>query len=289
MSQAELHHLLALLKHPLGFGTSTLKHLYVKNDNNGSPWYLRDMKKDTNTPVYQDTLTGYLIGLSREQKGRDKVKLKLHLEADASYVVWSEIDTNFSKSCLLGLEQVNKEDLAEPIRLIAKCNDTSTGTYPQVFCRLVVKGKGIFHPWDKHVDTEALLVKLQQKFGFKNTEEEEPEGTSKPPVSQPATSGSSPALMQLLSHLGVVAKASNLPQNQLRPFFNWLLVIESPTENAAALARLDAGDLKSSDFDLSQLSSLLGKLGKVQNGAFHHDLAKLKLYLKLFHESAPRV
>ncbi len=290
MNQVELQHLLALLKHPLGFGSSTLKHLYVKNDNNGSPWYLRDMKTDTNTPIFQDTLTGYLVGLSREEKGRDKVKLKLHVEADASYLVRSEIDTNFSKSCLLGLDQIGKEDLTEPIRLIAKCNDTSSGTYPQVFCRLVVKGKGVFHPWNKSIDTEALLVRLQEKFGFKNSADDEPDKTSKTALAnEPILSDMAPLQSQLRSHLGIVAKASHLPQNLLRPFFNWLLVIESPTENAAALAQLDAGDLKSSDFEEKQLAELLGKLGTLQNSAFHHDPTKLKHYLKLFNESAPRL
>jgi hypothetical protein len=110
-------------------------YLYVKNGELSGEsylWYHYDVNNDKTIPVQQRGLVGYISDLrltTKEFKGKDNVKLDIVLSADEIYIIRTGVETNFAKTFLLALSQV--QDFSKPLIIAA-----TPGEENVVFCRL---------------------------------------------------------------------------------------------------------------------------------------------------------
>ncbi|MEH2070863.1 MAG: hypothetical protein V7K47_22320 [Nostoc sp.] len=140
-------------------------YLYVKNGEfNGESylWYHYDINNDKTIPVHKTGLTGYIFELklkTTEFKGKDNIKLDIVVRADEIYVIRSGIETNFAKTFLLAVSQV--QDFSKPLIIAA-----IAGKENVVFCRLydVATKTKIQYEWNKDADWQAIIDSVQTKL-----------------------------------------------------------------------------------------------------------------------------
>jgi hypothetical protein len=140
-------------------------YLYVKNGELSGEsylWYNYDINNDKTIPVQQRALSGYLQNLrltSKEFKGKDNMKLDIVVAADELYVVRTGIETNFAKTFLLSVSQV--QDFSKPL-IIA----VAPGEENVVFCRLydAATKTRIRCEWNKDADWAEIISSIQSKL-----------------------------------------------------------------------------------------------------------------------------
>jgi hypothetical protein len=159
---------------PLGFGKKVgPTYVFVRHHDVGSEtylWYSRDKQEGQNVPIRERDLTGYLVSVWRFDRGDDATgeavpKLNVQIRADKDYVVQTGFSTNFAKTLLTGLLQLEPGALEEPLMLVAEDNAGSRAR-PTVFCRVESRGVRMTPTLDREVKPEALYDEVIAKFGF---------------------------------------------------------------------------------------------------------------------------
>ena len=155
---------------PLGFGKKAQPvYVFVKHSPE-SLWYSRDKAVGENVPILERDLTGYLVNVWRFERRDDTTgevvpKLMVQVHADREYVIQSGFETNFSKSLLAGLLELEVTELKSPLTLVVEDNTGGRGR-PTVFCRVEVQGQRLKPVFDRTVVAEELLGQVQARFGF---------------------------------------------------------------------------------------------------------------------------
>lgn len=147
---------------PLGFGKRQEPTFIFIRHSPESLWYSRDRREAENVPIPERDLTGYLKNVWRydrtDQNSGERVpKLMLEIHADKRYVIQTGLETNFSKSLLAGMLELNPEALLKPLTLVVEDNAGGTGR-PTVFARIEVEGVRIMPSFDKRVNPDVGLV-----------------------------------------------------------------------------------------------------------------------------------
>lgn len=158
----------------LGFGKrKTPSYIFVKqfHENNQTfVWYQRDKNDKRNQPIPERDLTGYIRNVWRydrtdEATGEKVPRLNIAVHADKEYVVQTGFHTNFSKTFLSALLELDKTALEEPVTLVVETNEGSRHR-PTLFCRLEWRGKRMTPELSK--DPEELYEQAVERFGFSN-------------------------------------------------------------------------------------------------------------------------
>ncbi len=159
---------------PLGFGKKVgPTYVFVRHHDVGGEtylWYSRDKQEGQNVPVHERDLTGYLMSVWRFNRGDDTTgeavpKLNVQIRADKDYIVQTGFSTNFAKTLLAGLLQLEPGALEEPLTLVAEDNAGSRAR-PTVFCRVESKGVRMTPTLNRNVDPETLYDEVLERFGF---------------------------------------------------------------------------------------------------------------------------
>ena len=155
---------------PLGFGKKAQPvYVFVKHSPE-SLWYSRDKTVQENVPIVERDLTGYLINVWRfdrtdEATGETVPKLNLQVRADQEYVIQSGFSTNFARSLLAGLLELEPTALKEPLTLVVEDNAGSKAR-PTVFCRIESRGQRMTPVLNRDTKAEALYDEVVTKFSF---------------------------------------------------------------------------------------------------------------------------
>ncbi len=159
---------------PLGFGKKVgPTYVFIRHHDVGGEtcfWYSRDKQEGQNVPLRERDLTGYLVSVWRFDRGDDATgeavpKLNVHIRADKDYVVQTGFSTNFAKTLLTGLLQLEPGALEEPLTLVAEDNAGSRAR-PTVFCRVESKGVRMTPSLSREVKSETLYEEVIARFGF---------------------------------------------------------------------------------------------------------------------------
>jgi hypothetical protein len=140
-------------------------YLYVKNGELSGEsylWYRYNITNYQTIPVLQTGLTGYLSELrltTKEFKGKENIKLDIVVSADEFYVIRTGIDTNFAKTFLLAISEV--EDLSKPLVFAATAGEENV-----VFCRIYdARTKTRFRrEWNPNADWGGIISSVQSKL-----------------------------------------------------------------------------------------------------------------------------
>jgi len=166
---------------PLGFGKRQEPvYVFVKYERRGnevSVWYRRDKLEGVNYPIPERDLTGYLVNLWRfdreDETTREKVpRLNVQIRADKDYVIQTGFYTNFSKSLLAGLLELEPTALQEPLTLVVESNEGSkqsaqrSGYRPTLFCRVEWRGARMTPELGKGREPKELYGEVVARFGF---------------------------------------------------------------------------------------------------------------------------
>ncbi len=161
---------------PLGFGKKVgPTYVFVRHHDVGSDtyfWYSRDKQEGQNIPIRERDLTGYLVSVWRFDRGDDATgeavaKLNVQIRADKDYIVQTGFSTNFAKTLLNGLLQLEPGALEEPLTLVAEDNAGSR-TRPTVFCRVESGGIRMTPTLSRELKPETLYNEVMERFGFSN-------------------------------------------------------------------------------------------------------------------------
>lgn len=155
---------------PLGFGKKQEPLFVFIRHSQESLWYSRDKRVGENVPIPEHDLTGYLKNVWRfdrsdQNTGEVVAKLMLEISADREYIIQSGFETNFSKSLLAGLLELDPEDLKDPVTLVVEDNTGGRGR-PTVFARLELGGVRVKPTFDRTTVTQELLESVQRRFDF---------------------------------------------------------------------------------------------------------------------------
>lgn len=169
---------------PLGFGKrQEPSYVFVKWDG-ASVWYRRDRHEGVNRPLEERDLTGYLVNVWRfdriDATTQEKVpRLNVQIRADKDYIVQTGFTTNFSKTLLAGLLELEPSALKEPITLVVETNEGSrqsaqrSGYRPTLFCRVEWRGARMTPTIGKGREPRELYEQAVAKFGFMDPYAEE--------------------------------------------------------------------------------------------------------------------
>ncbi len=161
---------------PLGFGKKVgPTYVFVRHHEMGGEiyfWYSRDKQEGQNVPIRERDLTGYLLSIWRFDRGDDTTgeavpKLNVQIRADKDYVIQTGFSTNFAKTLLTGLLQLEPRALEEPLTLVAEDNAGSRAR-PTVFCRVESGGIRMTPTLSREVKPETLYAGVTERFGFSN-------------------------------------------------------------------------------------------------------------------------
>lgn len=159
---------------PLGFGKKVgPTYVFVRHHDVGGEtcfWYSRDKQEGQNVPLRERDLTGYLMSVWRFDRGDDATgeavpKLNVQIRADKDYIVQTGFSTNFAKTLLTGLLQLEPGALGEPLTLVAEDNAGSRAR-PTVFCRVESRGVRMTPVIEKGIESQKLYEQVVARFGF---------------------------------------------------------------------------------------------------------------------------
>jgi hypothetical protein len=155
----------------LGFGSIPKpQYVFVSRENDHCWYMLSDDAKPI--PIYDRALTGVITGIEVNKKVEtsygEAEKTDLHILADKPYVIRSGSESFFSKSLLLGLDLITREQLHHPLTIAV-----SPGEKTIVFCTIYnpVTYRSVDISWDGHkeIDWQALGKKVSLKInGIQN-------------------------------------------------------------------------------------------------------------------------
>jgi hypothetical protein len=144
-----------------------LIYLYVKAGQDGNAgaylWYRYIIETEKTIPVQERGLAGNLIALkltSKTFKDKENMKLDIVVQADETYVIRTGIETNFAKTFLLCVSQI--QDFSKPLVI-----SVAPGEENVVFCRLYdgLTKQRIKAEWNKNADWASIIATVQQKLG----------------------------------------------------------------------------------------------------------------------------
>jgi hypothetical protein len=149
------------------------QYLYVgRQEDKADPscWYR--WKDERASPVSATALRGELVDIQINKttfKGKDSIKLDLYMKCHSQqYCVRSGIDTMFSRSVLLALNEIEDINAANPIVIGVRASKEDENI---VFGSVLIGQQPIKALWDKDADMMQLAHHLIQKFGFGQAEE----------------------------------------------------------------------------------------------------------------------
>lgn len=166
---------------PLGFGKRTVPtYVFIKHQQEGGQvfvWYKRDKSERRNILIPERDLTGYLSNVWRFDRSDDTTgetvpRLNIAVRADHDYVLQTGFYTNFARSFLAGLLELEAGVLGEPLTLVVETNEGSRHR-PTLFCRVEWRGKRLTPELSKDREPKALYAQVVERFGFKNPYETE--------------------------------------------------------------------------------------------------------------------
>lgn len=189
-------------------------YLYVRSGEEKAGtkylWYKYDIESQQTIPVHEKGLTGHLQELrltSKLYKGKENMKLEIVVSADETYIMRTGLETNFAKTFLLSLTQV--QDFTHPLIF-----SVAPGNENVVFCRLydAITRQRIKATWDSNADWASIIHIIQQKLGQTNS-----------PVEFEPTEQQVPTLVQdtqldntlLRQEINSLAKRKNLTPEQI--------------------------------------------------------------------------
>jgi hypothetical protein len=155
---------------PLGFGKrQEPSYVFVKWDGK-TVWYGRDRHEGVNRPIEERDLTGYLVNVWRfdriDATTQEKVpRLNIQVRADKDYIVQTGFYTNFSKTFLAGLNELEPAALEEPVTLVVETNEGSRHR-PTLFCRVEWRGTRMTPTIEKGREPKELYDEVVARFGF---------------------------------------------------------------------------------------------------------------------------
>ncbi len=161
---------------PFGFGKKAAPtYVFARHhevDGETYLWYSRDKNEGQNVSIRERDLTGYLVGVWRFDREDDATgevvpKLNVQIRADKGYVVQTGFSTNFAKTLLAGLLQLEPGALEEPLTLVAEDNAGSRAR-PTVFCRVESQGVRMTPTLSRDVKPEVLYDEVVERFGFRD-------------------------------------------------------------------------------------------------------------------------
>ncbi len=169
---AELRRIREVLEgsQPLGFGKrQEPSYVFVKWDGK-TVWYGRDRHEGVNRPLEERDLTGYVVNVWRfdrvDATTQEKVpRLNMQVRADKDYIVQTGFHTNFSKTFLAGLNELEPSALEEPVTLVVETNEGSKHR-PTLFCRVEWRGTRMTPPIEKGREPKELYDEVVTRFGF---------------------------------------------------------------------------------------------------------------------------
>lgn len=146
------------------------QYLYVgrqEDKTDPSCWYR--WKDGKAYPVSATGLRGELFNIETNTttfKNKDSIKLDLYFKCHSQqYCVRSGIDTMFSRSVLLALNEI--VELMSPITIGVRASKEDENI---VFGSVLIGQQVVKAAWDKEINTMQLIQKLIVKFGFGQTE-----------------------------------------------------------------------------------------------------------------------
>jgi len=155
---------------PLGFGKRQEPvYVFVKWDG-ATVWYQRDRHEGVNRPLEERDLTGYLVNVWRfdrvDATTQEKVpRLNIQIRADKDYIIQTGFYTNFSKTFLAGLNELEPSALKEPVTLVVETNEGSRHR-PTLFCRVEWRGERMTPVVGKGREPRELYDEVVARFGF---------------------------------------------------------------------------------------------------------------------------
>ncbi len=144
-----------------------LIYLYVKSgeDTNAGAylWYQYNIDTQQTIPIKERGLTGHLTALkltSKTFKGKENMKLDIVVQADETYVIRTGIETNFAKTFLLCVSQV--QDFSKPLVI-----SVAPGNENVVFCRVfdALSKQRIKAEWNSGANWAEIISQVQQSLG----------------------------------------------------------------------------------------------------------------------------
>jgi hypothetical protein len=157
---------------PLGFGKrQEPSYVFVKWDGK-TVWYARDKHEGVNRPIEERDLTGFLVNVWRfdrvDATTQEKVpRLNIQVRADKDYIVQTGFATNFAKTFLAGLLELEPAALEELVTLVVETNEGSRAR-PTVFCRVESRGVRMTPKLSRDTQMEQLYGHVRERFGFED-------------------------------------------------------------------------------------------------------------------------
>jgi hypothetical protein len=142
-------------------------YLYVRasEDKSSACWYKYNMDTQQQIAVQERAVTGYIQEVrltTKEYKGKENIKLDVLISADEIYVIRTGIETNFAKTFLLAIAEV--QDLTKP--LIVSCQP---GQENVVFCRVYdAETKARIKAEWKDANWAQIITDTQSRLGNKS-------------------------------------------------------------------------------------------------------------------------
>jgi len=155
---------------PLGFGKrQEPSYVFVKWDG-ATVWYRRDRHEGVNRPLEERDLTGFLVNVWRfdrvDATTQEKVpRLNIQIRADKDYIIQTGFYTNFSKTFLAGLLELEPSALKEPVTLVVETNEGSKHR-PTLFCRVEWRGTRMTPVIGKGREPKELFEQAVARFSF---------------------------------------------------------------------------------------------------------------------------
>jgi hypothetical protein len=150
----------------------------MAEDTSQACWYKFNLDTNKKIPVQEPAIAGYLKEARvtvKEYDGEETYKLDLVIAADELYIIRTGLETNFAKSFLLAIAEV--EDLSQT--LIFACQ---AGTKNTVFCRLYTQDKNRVKVEWRELIWLNEITRLQARLGQPHPSiKPEPEASLAPP------------------------------------------------------------------------------------------------------------
>lgn len=107
----------------LGFVNTQIKNIYIGSKAAKSPWYFWNKEKEEPVPIESTCLGCVLINIEvihREYKGKTYPKLSLTINAGETLRILCGLETWFSKTLLVRLNQLSVSDLNQQLYIHAR-------------------------------------------------------------------------------------------------------------------------------------------------------------------------